>query len=67
MSDTITFTGTLEAARGGGHVVGVDRELAATIDAVHRRRVRGTVNGTPRSNLVPMGGRLVLGVHKATL
>jgi len=31
-------------------------------------RVRGTLSGAPyRSNLVKMGGRLILGVHKATL
>ena len=31
-------------------------------------RVRGTLEGTGyRSNLASMGGRLVLGVHKATL
>lgn len=66
MTDTITFTGTLETARGGGHVVEVDPTLAASIDAKHRSRVRGTVNEAPyRSNLVSMGGRLVLGVHKA--
>ena len=68
MSHTITFTGTLEAARGGGHLVAVDRDLAASIGAKHRTRVRGAVNGIAyRSNLVSMGGRLVLGVHKATV
>jgi hypothetical protein len=49
-------------------VVEVDPKLAATIGAKHRTRVRGTVGGADyRSNLVSMGGRLFLGVHKATL
>jgi hypothetical protein len=31
-------------------------------------RVKGTLAGAPyRSNLAKMGGRLILGVHKATL
>jgi hypothetical protein len=68
MSDEIRFRATVEAARGGGHVIEVDRELAGSIGAKHRSRVRGSLGGAAyRSNLVSMGGRLVLGVHKATL
>ena len=38
------------------------------IGAKHRSRVRGTLAGTAfRSNLVSMGGRLLLGVHTATV
>ena len=46
----------------------VDRSLAERIGAKHMTRVRGTLDGTEyRSNIASMGGRLVLGVHKATL
>ena len=58
----------VEPARGGGHVVEVDRALADEIGAKHMTRVRGSLDGTEyRSNVASMGGRLVLGVHKATL
>jgi Bacteriocin-protection, YdeI or OmpD-Associated/Domain of unknown function (DUF1905) len=68
MSDEIRFRATVEAARGGGHVVEVDPGLAGSIGAKHRTRVRGDLAGASyRSNLASMGGRLVLGVHKATL
>jgi len=62
------FTAVVESARGGGHVVEVDRSLADRLGAKHMTRVRGTLDGTEyRSNIASMGGRLVLGVHKATL
>jgi hypothetical protein len=65
---SIEFTATVEAARGGGHVVAVPDEVATAIDARHMMRVRGTLAGAPyRSNLAKMGGRIMLGVHKATL
>ena len=49
-------------------MVEVDRSLADGIGARQMIRVRGTLDGTEyRSNLASMGGRLVLGVHKATL
>jgi bacteriocin resistance YdeI/OmpD-like protein/uncharacterized protein DUF1905 len=68
MTSTVTFRAIVESARGGGHVVEVDPEVAARIGAKHRTRVRGTLAGAEyRSNLISMGGRLVLGVHKATL
>ena len=64
----VSFRAVVESARGGGHVVEVDRALAERIGAKHMTRVRGTLDGTDyRSNLASMGGRLVLGVHKATL
>jgi hypothetical protein len=66
--DEFAFRAKVESARGGGHVVEVDAASAAAIGAKHRTRVRGTLAGAPyRSNLVSMGGRLLLGVHKATL
>lgn len=64
----VRFQTTIESARGGGHFATVDREVAAKIGAKHRSRVSGTIaDAEYRSNLVSMGGRLVLGVHKATL
>ena len=64
----VSFEAVVESARGGGHFVEVDRSLADGIGAKHMTRVRGTLDGTEyRSNLASMGGRLVLGVHKATL
>jgi Domain of unknown function (DUF1905) len=65
---SVSFRAVVEPARGGGHVVEVDRELAERIGAKHMTRVRGTLEGTEyRSNVASMGGRLILGVHKATL
>ena len=65
---SVQFRPIVEPARGGGHVVEVDRALAERIGAKHMTRVRGTLDGTAyRSNVASMGGRLVLGVHKATL
>ena len=65
---SVRFEAVVESARGGGHVVEVDRALALRIGAKHMTRVRGTLEGTEyRSNVASMGGRLVLGVHKATL
>ena len=62
------FVATVEAAGRGGHIVAVPDEVAAAIAAKHLLRVRGTLSGAPyRSNLAKMGGRLILGVHKATL
>jgi hypothetical protein len=64
----VTFSGELLSMRGGGHAVAVDEDVAATIGAKHRSRVTGTLGGAPfRSNLVSMGGGLLLGVHKATV
>jgi hypothetical protein len=63
-----TFIGVIEAARGGGHVVAVPEEVAEAVGARHMMRVKGVLEGAPyRSNLARMGGRMILGVHKATL
>ena len=68
MTSSVRFRAVVESARGGGHVVEVDRGDAAEIGAKHMTRVRGTLDGADyRSNVASMGGRLVLGVHKATL
>jgi hypothetical protein len=65
---SVSFRAVVESARGGGHVLEVNPDVAEKLGAKHRTRVRGTLDETEyRSNLVSMGGRLVLGVHKATL
>jgi hypothetical protein len=62
------FTAKVEPAGRGGHVVAVPDAVATQIGGKHLLRVRGTLAGAPyRSNLAKMGGRLILGVHKATL
>lgn len=62
------FTAKVESAGRGGHVVEVPDDVAAQIGGKHLLRVRGELGGAPyRSNLAKMGGRLILGVHKATL
>ena len=62
------FNSVIEPARGGGHFVAVPDEVAAAIGAKHMLRVKGSLAHAPyRSNLAKMGGRLILGVHKATL
>jgi hypothetical protein len=65
---SVSFRAVVESARGGGHVLAVDPDVAEKLGAKHRTRVRGTLDETEyRSNLISMGERLVLGVHKATL
>jgi len=61
------FLGTVEAAKGGGHVVAVPDDVTAELGARHMMCVKGNLAGAPRSNVARMGGRLILGVHKATL
>ena len=62
------FNSVIEPARGGGHFVAVPDEVAAAIGAKHMMRVKRSLARAPyRSNLAKMGGRLMLGVHKATL
>ena len=65
---SVSFRAVVESARGGGHVVEVDADVAMKLGARHRTRVRGTLEDAEyRSNLISWGERLVLGVHKATL
>jgi hypothetical protein len=61
------FEGTLEPARGGGCFVELP-EAVVTAIAGSRVRVKGRLNGVAfASNTMPMGGgRVCLGVHKAT-
>ncbi len=76
MSEPIRFTAPIIAARevradgsrGGGALVEVPLELIAALGGVKQMRVVGTLNGLPfRSSTMPMGGgRLCIGVHKAT-
>jgi len=62
------FTASVEPARGGGHLVPVPDEIAAALGLKHMTRVKGALDGTPyRSNVARMAGRLILGIHKATL
>jgi hypothetical protein len=64
----IAFDGELLAARGGGHAIAVEEVLATSLGAKHMSRVTGTMNGHPfRSNLVKIGGRFLLGVHKVNV
>src|SRR4051794_38631027 len=61
----VRFTGTLQAARGGGHAVALP---VAGKEAFGQARapVRGTVNGTAlRTRLMVYGGVTCLGLTKA--
>jgi hypothetical protein len=66
------FTGTIEPPRpggtGGGAVVRLPDDVAASFGTRRQVRVKGTINGAAyRSNLMPLGnGAFRLGVHKAT-
>lgn len=66
------FTGVIEPARpggsGGGAVVRLPDDVAASFGTRRAVRVKGTLDGVAyRSNLMPMGGgAFCLGVHKAT-
>lgn len=62
------FSGVLEAARGGGALVRLPDDVAASFGTRGQVRVKGTLNGVEyRSNLMPAGGgAFCLGVHKAT-
>ena len=65
-----TFIATVEPAGRGRDFAAVPEDIATATGAKHMimMHVRGTLAGAPyRSNLAKMGGRLILGVHKATL
>ena len=67
-SAILEFEAEVEPARGGGHFVAVPEDVAQALDAKHMMRVKGTLADAPyRSNVAKMGGRLILGVQKATL
>ena len=68
VTQRIAFDGELIAGRGGGHAIRVDEATMASLGAKHMSRVAGTLNGHPfRSNVVKMGGGMLLGVHKANV
>jgi bacteriocin resistance YdeI/OmpD-like protein/uncharacterized protein DUF1905 len=62
------FEGQLEAARGGGALVELPADVLDELGGGKRFRVLGTLNGVDfASSTMPMGGgRVCLGVHKAT-
>jgi hypothetical protein len=68
MPEPISFHGVLAEAGGGGALVELPSAAIAALGDAKRVRVRGTLNGVGfASNTMPMGGgRLCLGVHKAT-
>src|SRR3954449_11969140 len=62
-----SFTGTIEPARGGGHVVALPFDGKAAFGEA-RAPVRGTVGGTAlRTRLAVYGGTTYLGLTKAFL
>ena len=64
----VRFTSMLQSMPRGGHAVELDEATAVEIGGKHGQRVRGTFAAVEfRSNLVKMGGRLLLGVHTATV
>jgi len=68
VTQRIAFDGELIAGRGGGHAIRIDEATMASLGAKHMSRVAGTLNGHPfRSNVVKMGGGMLLGVHKANV
>jgi hypothetical protein len=62
------FEGTLEPARGGGAFVALPDDVLAALGGGSRFRVRGTLNGVEfaSSTMGIGGGRVCLGLHKAT-
>jgi Bacteriocin-protection, YdeI or OmpD-Associated/Domain of unknown function (DUF1905) len=62
------FDGTLEAARGGGAFVEIPADALTALGGGKRFRVRGSLNGVgfESSTMSMGGGRVCLGVHKAT-
>ncbi len=62
------FSGPLAAGRGGGAYVLLPDEVLAALGGGSRMRVTGTLNGVSfaSSTMAIGGGRVCLGVHKAT-
>src|SRR5690242_7943517 len=62
------FEGVVEAARGGGAFVELPPAVLDALGGGKRFHVRGTLNGVDfASSTMPMGGgRVCLGLHKAT-
>jgi Bacteriocin-protection, YdeI or OmpD-Associated/Domain of unknown function (DUF1905) len=63
-----SFNGLVVGMPRGGHAIEIDDGTARAIGAAHMARVKGSIAGVEyRSNVVKMGGRMILGVHKATI
>jgi Bacteriocin-protection, YdeI or OmpD-Associated/Domain of unknown function (DUF1905) len=62
------FAGTIEEGRGGGAFVVIPQKVLGALGAGSRFRVTGNLNGVSfESSTMSMGGgRVCLGVHKAT-
>jgi hypothetical protein len=62
------FEGVLEAGRGGGAFVELPADVLEALGGGKRFRVTGTLNGVEfASSTMPTGGgRVALGLHKAT-
>jgi Bacteriocin-protection, YdeI or OmpD-Associated/Domain of unknown function (DUF1905) len=62
------FSGTIEAGRGGGAFVVIPEKVVQALGGGSRFRVTGTLGGVAfESSTMSMGGgRVCLGVHKAT-
>lgn len=64
----LEFSGAIEAGRGGGAFVVLPVEVLSGLGGGSRVRVTGTLNGVnlESSTMGMGGGRVCLGVHKAT-
>lgn len=62
------FSAVLEAGRGGGAFVVLPADVLAALGGGSRFRVTGVLNGVPfdSSTMALGGGRVCLGLHKAT-
>jgi hypothetical protein len=62
------FTGKLEAGRGGGAFVVLPDKILDALGGGSRFRVKGALNGVnfSSSTMGMGGGRVCMGVHKAT-
>jgi Bacteriocin-protection, YdeI or OmpD-Associated/Domain of unknown function (DUF1905) len=62
------FAAVIESARGGGALVELPAEVLEALGGGKRFRVTGTLNGVEfASSTMPIGGgRVCLGLHKAT-
>ncbi len=67
MSKPIEFEGVIEAARGGGACIPVPFDPGEVFGTRRSVRVIATYDGfEAKSSVMSMGGRPVLGIHKAT-
>jgi hypothetical protein len=66
MTESLRFSGVIEAASGGGAAVRVPEDVATPLGGLRQMRVVGTLNGTEfRSSTMPYRGGLYMGVSKA--